>query len=348
MKHLAGEFEKQKSTVLLFPFRTDIWRRQCKPICQMITDLANTIAKYQPVVLGVLPDLAETVNKKYVFEKNVTILPCLYNDCWSRDTVSSVVLGEEPYVASFGFNSYGDGLYYPWDDDDRLDEAIASFFDYPLKKCDLILEGGNIMPDGNGTIISVKDALVNDNRNPGVSAEEVEKRLKEATGAKQIIWIPRGLVNDETGGHIDNILAFADKDTAIISWTDNPDDPQYEVVREVEAIMMEARNTDGGPYRIIHLPIAPVYYRNEEDSSEITYAEGSFSRNEGMAILETYINFALVNGAVIVPQFGYEELDAEAVRILKEAFPDRDVIPFYSREASLGGGGLHCLTKHIN
>ena len=96
MKHLAGEYEKQKCTVLLFPFRTDIWRKQCRPICQLMTDLANTIAKYQPVVFGVLPDLVETVRNEYVLEKNVTVLPCLYNDCWSRDTVSSALYGLSP------------------------------------------------------------------------------------------------------------------------------------------------------------------------------------------------------------------------------------------------------------
>lgn len=348
MKHLAGEYEKQKSTVLLFPFRTDIWRKQCRPICKLIVDLANTIAKYQPVVLGVLPDLIETVRNKYVLSENVTVLSCLYNDCWSRDTVSSVILGEEPHIMSFGFNAYGDGLYRPWDDDDRLDEEISRYFGYPLKKCDIVLEGGNIMSDGNGTIFLVKDALVNDNRNPGLSTEEAERRLKESTGAKQVVWIPRGLVNDETGGHIDNILAFADKKTVIISWTDDPENPQYEVVREVEEIIKEIRNADGEFYKIVHLPVAPIYYRSAEDSSEITYDKDSFSRSEGLAILETYINFSLVNGAVIVPQFGYDELDAEAIGVLKNVFPDRDVIPFFSREASLGGGGLHCLTKHIN
>ena len=348
MKHLAGEYEKQNSTVVLFPYRTDIWRKQCRPICKIITELANIIAKYQPVLFGVLPELIETVHNEYVLDKNVTVFPCHYNDCWSRDTISSVVLGEKPHIASFGFNSYGDGLYKPWDYDNSLDEEISKYFSYPLKKYDLVFEGGNIMSDGNGTIFLVKDALVNENRNPRVSVEEAERILREATGARQIVWISRGLVNDETGGHIDNILAFVDKNTIIISWTDDPKNPQYEIVHEVEDTIKGIRNVDGEFYKIVHLPIAPVYYRNAEDSSEIVYDKDSLSRSEGMAILETYINFALVNGAVIVPQFGYDELDSEAIKILKEVFSDRDVIPFYSREASLGGGGLHCLTKHIN
>ncbi len=348
MKYLAGEYENQRYTVLLFPSRTDVWRKQCKPIRQMIVDLANAIAKHQNVILGVLPELADTAKNEYILDENVTLVPLKYNDCWARDTISSVVLGDRPHIASFGFNAYGDGLYRPWDDDDRLDESMAEILGYPLEKVDLVLEGGNIMPDGNGTLFAVKEAIFNDNRNPGLSLEEIEKRLKDATGSEQIVWIPRGLMEDETGGHIDNVMAFADKKTVILSWTDDKDDIQYDVVREAEEAIKNARNADGEPYDIVHLPIAPIYYRNEEDSADIVYDESSFSRDEGLAVLETYVNFALVNGAVIVPQFGHKELDEKAVDILKKTFCGRDIIPFYSREASLGGGGLHCLTKHIN
>lgn len=348
MKRLPAEFEKQRAAVLLFPSREDVWRKHCDPIRRMMVDLANVMARYQPVILGVLPELMDIARNNYSYDENVTLVEMKYNDCWSRDTVSSVVLGDEPHIAAFTFNAYGGELYTPWDDDDRLDYKIGELFGYPVKDCPVVLEGGNFLPDGHGTLFAVKDAIVNDNRNPDLSIEEIEKRIKDATGTEQIIWLPRGLAYDETGGHIDNVMAFADKETVILSWTDDKNDPQYEIVREAEKIIKSARSLEGKEYKIVHLPIPPIYYRTEDDCADIIEADDSFARLVGEPVLDTYVNYAIVNGAIIVPQFNNGELDKMAIDILKNVYRDMDVIPFYSREASLGGGGLHCLTKHIN
>ena len=347
MNRLAGEFENQRATVILFPFRTDVWRDNCAPIRQFMVDLANKIAEFQPVVFGVLPKLVDFVKENYKLNKNVKIIPLLYNDCWARDTVSSIVVGEEKYIASFKFNAYGAGLYTPWDDDERIDLTMAKEFNYKIKDCPVTLEGGNIAPDGKGTLFCIKDSIVNANRNPQFSIDEVEKLLKEATASKQIVWIPQGLVEDETGGHIDNVLAFVDSNTIIHSWTDEKTHPQYQRVREIEELLKKTKNAEGKEYSLVRLPLPPMYYRTKEDAMDIEEKEDSFARVGGEPVLETYTNFALINGAVIVPQFGIE-LDKEALSIIQKAYPDRKVIPFYAREATLGGGGLHCLTKHIN
>ena len=348
MSRLPAEFEKQVATVLLFPSRDDVWREGCKPIRHMMVALANAIVPYERVVMGVLPELKEVV-KEYPLDPRVEILEVKYNDCWSRDTVSSVVYNDDGsrHLASFGFNSYGAGLYEPWDDDEAIDETVSAYFNYGLVPSPIILEGGNIAPDGRGTLFAIRESIVNDNRNPGLSTEEVEARLKEATASEQIVWIEKGLPEDETGGHIDNVLFFVDHETLLLSWTDDEKNAHYARVREIEETVKAARNVEGKPYKIIHIPVPDLYFRTADDSDTIVAADGSFERKAGDAVLQTYINFAIANGVVVVPQFGLAT-DAEAIKVVKAAFPDRVIVPFDAKEASLGGGGLHCLSKHIH
>ena len=347
-ERLPGEYEKQRAMILLFPYREDVWRCGCEPARRMIIGLANILAESQKTYLGVLPALVDDVRNSYRINPNVEIISVKYNDCWARDTISSVVKGEQPYIAGFKFNSYGSGLYFPWDDDDKLDESIAQIFGYKLYNSEIILEGGNIMPDGNGTVIAVKAGIVNENRNPHLSVSEIEKEILRNTSSKKIIWISRGLYGDETGGHIDNVLSFASANEIILSWTDDIDNPNYKIVREVEETLMNATNANGEAYRIIHLPLPAYHYRTEEECEGIITKAGSEPRLPGDIVLETYTNFALGNEVVIVPQFGNEKKDKAAIDILRSIFTNRKVIPFPGREATLGGGGFHCLTKHIS
>ncbi len=347
MIRLQGEFEKQKAIVMLFPSRNDVWRHNCAPIRESMVELANILSDYVPVIMGVLPNLMETAKNDYVFKEGVQLVKMRYNDCWARDSISSVVSGEKPFISAFKFNAYGGELYYPWDDDNTLDKVISKLFGYPIKNNPLTLEGGNLLPDGAGTLFAVKESIINDNRNPGFDQDQVEALLKEATGSEQIIWLERGLDGDETGGHIDNILAFADSGTLLLSWTDDESSPHYAPTHAIEAQLKEVRNLRGEPYTIIHVPVPDFYYRTSDDSDSILDVDGSYPRKEGDVVLETYINFALTNGVVVVPQYG-SPLDQEALDVIARAFPDRKIIPLAGREASLGGGGFHCLTKHIH
>lgn len=350
MGRLPAEYEEQRATVFLFPSRTDVWREGCKPIRELIVKMANAVAEYQMVVIGVLPDLRKVLEEEYILSKNIKILEVDYNDCWAKDTISNVVYGDgnKKSMVSFLFNAYGGELYFPWDADSALDEYISMYFDYELRPSTITLEGGNIVTDGRGTLFCVKESIVNDNRNPEMTTKAIEAELKRLIHAEQIVWISKGLVGDETGGHIDNVMAFCDENTILLSWTDDESNPQYIRVREIEAELSKVRDVDGNPYTIRKIPVPSFYYRCIDDTNGIVKTEGVFSREEGVAVLETYVNFLLANGVVLVPQFGYGELDKEAVQIIREAFPNRKIIPIYAREATLGGGGFHCLSQRIN
>ena len=346
---LKGEYEKQIATVALFPYRKDVWRDNAVPAQKMMTKLVNTIARYQRVVLGVLPGLVNEVKEQYEFDPSVEIFEVLYDDCWARDMLASVFIDSKgKRLNVLGFNAYGGELYASWANDAALNENLTSkIFNYEVKHYPVTMEWGNIAPDGNGTIFVVEDSVVNSNRNPFMSKGEIEKTLIEATGCKQIIWLPCGLSCDETGGHVDNILAFADKHTMLMSYTDDRNNPHYKNTHILYDVLSQAKDVDGNRYRIVKLPVPAFHQRTEVDSRSIIAADGSLERKSGDSVLYTYVNYAQVNGAIIIPAFGLEEDDI-AVNIIKKVYPDRDVVKLDATEAYLGGGGFHCLTKHIN
>ena len=347
-ERMFGEYELQKATVVLFPYREDIWRKKCVPAERMIVALANAIAPFQQVILGVVEQKEDYLKSTYSLHPNVRVVVMKYNDIWTRDTIGSpVTTGTETFIPDFRFNAYGAGLYRPWNADDSMDAQIAELFGYGVRSSVVTTEGGNLMPDGNGTIFAIKESLANKNRNPDLSEEEIIVEIKKITGAERVVWVPQAMVMDETGGHVDNVLAFADKRTMFLSYTDDESNDHYAACQENYKFLSGLNNLDGDPYRIVKLPIPPLAMRSGEDCDEIVTRDGSFARLEGDAILRTYVNFAQVNGGIILPQFGID-MDKEAFDIIQEVFKDRTIVPFDSREAALGGGGLHCLTKNIN
>ncbi len=349
MGKLLAEYEAQKAICVLFPYREDIWRDKARPAQNMIVDLVNQVAVYEPVLLGVIPHLLDFVKNTFTLHENVRVVGMEYNDSWARDTLSSVICeGDRKFVNAFGFNSYGTPLYTPYDDDQRLNRSVfEKEFGYLVQDVPVVLEWGNIMPDGNGTIFVVEETIVNENRNPGKTRAEIEAVLLEATHSKQVVWIPRGLMFDETGGHVDNVLAFADANTVIFSYTDDKNNPHYERTQEIYAFLMTVKNADGQAYKLIKLPVPAPRVRSSADSHGICQNDVSVARIEGDTVLYTYVNFVTLNGAIVAPMFGIPE-DEKAKKILEQAFPDRDVIQLNAHEAFIGGGGFHCLTKHIN
>jgi len=205
------------------------------------------------------------------------------------------------------------------------------------------MEGGNLISDGNGTLVAIKESVQKRNHLP---LGEIEKELKQILKIEQIIWIKQGLVYDETGGHIDNLCVFADANTILLSWTDDKDNPQYSIVNKAFEILEQAKDINGNPYKIIKIPTPDIFYRTEEDCIGIELRDNSKQRLVGEPIQASYINFIFVNGAVIVPQFGLKQ-DREALDVFKSVFISKRVIPFDAREIVLGGGGIHCISRNI-
>ena len=339
---MKADFEVHKGTFLLYPNRMDVWRRQANPIAQTVVSLSALIAEFEPVYLGILPEIDYTPHKTTL--KKVKCQPMCYNDIWVRDT--GAVPCETGMVA-FGFNAWGgvEGLYQDWNLDQTVPEQMGDILHQPIKRADLVLEGGNLLSNGNGTLLVIKNTICNENRNPGVSLEEAEKRLKESLNVRKVIFIDEGLVFDETGGHIDNLCAFADPKTLLLAWTDEAENPQYSVVRKAYQKLTNETGANGEKFDIVKVPLPSIFQRTKEDCEGIERKQGSKSRVQDECIQPSYLNFIFVNGGVIVPVFG-DEKDEQAEAVFKETFKDREVHTFPAREIVLGGGGMHCITKN--
>lgn len=332
---LISEFETT-DTLILWPCRKDVWVNPEK-IQELHISYIKQIANYQHVFLGV------PKSELYKFEgvkfDNVDIIELPQNDAWIRDTGPLFVKKENSfYAVKNGFNAWG-GLYFPFDDDLKIVPTLSEYLNYDYLENKLIMEGGNISSDGNGTAILVEDCIVNKNRND-YSKVEIEKELKKVFGLSKIIWITEGFVEDETGGHVDNIAQFTNKGEIIIAWTEDENHPMYERCRQIEKeIKLQA------PERVIHKMILPKpTYRTGDESIKVY--KNSKKRLSGDLLTNSYVNFYVAGKAIFVPQFLCEE-DELAASKFKEIFPDYDIVFVPARDYILGGGCLHCLTLGI-
>jgi agmatine deiminase len=335
---MKSDYEKHVATFLLYPSRRDVWRNGAKDIREVITNLCTTISSFEEVYLGTDRQIDNPPS-------GTKIVKMEYNDIWARD---SGLIPMESGAVAFNFNAWGgaDGLYDDWSKDSTVCTQMSKILNLSYAQSNLTLEGGNLTTDGKGTLIAIEDTIVNDNRNFGLSKEEIENTLKKCLQLKKIIWIPHGLKYDETGGHIDNLCAFVDDGVVFLAWTDDENNEQYPIVKAAFEILSKETDALGRKLAIVKVPLPEIFLRSKDDCVGLDISESSKNRLEGEPIQASFINFIFVNGGVILPQFG-DKQDGAVVNIFKEFFKDRKVVPFPAREVVLGGGGLHCITKNI-
>ncbi len=248
------------------------------------------------------------------------------NDAWCRDHGPAFVVKEnEKAIVDWGYNAWGN-KYPPFDLDDVIPTKIARHFNLPLFIADIVMEGGSVEFNGAGTILTSTACLLNENRNPHLSAAQIETYLKEFYGAEQVLWVGEGIVGDDTDGHIDDITRFVNEDTVLTVVERNPLDENYLLLQENLQLLKQMRLPDGRPLQIIELPMpSPVIH-------------------EDTRLPASYANFYIANAAVIVPIFG-DVNDKIALEIIQKAFPDREVIGIDSTAIIWGLGSFHCLSQ---
>ncbi|URM52742.1 agmatine deiminase [Mycoplasma sp. SG1] len=333
---------------MIWPERTDNWRHGAKPAQKVFTKVANTIAKYETVVMLVSNKQYE--NARFHLDKKVKVIEMSNNDAWMRDIGPTFVRNEktgEVRGVNWIFNSWGginEGLYFPWDDDNNIAHKVCSLIDYEYYNAPLVLEGGSIHSDGDGTVYVTAECLLNKNRNPDLTKAEITNHLKNYLGVEKVLWIPRGVYNDETSGHVDNVIQIIEPGHVLLTWTDDQKDPQYQ--RSLEAYNFLTSNKDAKGRKIkvtkIHQP-DPIFYK-EKEVSDID-PSGGMLRKSHTRLPASYANFYLANNAVILPIFNDKKWDDNAIKTIKEVFPKRKVEPIYAREILLGGGNIHCITQ---
>lgn len=343
---MPGEFEPHAGTWMLWPERPDNWREDAKPAQATFVEVAKTISRFEPLTMCV--SSAQFINARSLLPTNIRVVEMPSNDSWMRDVGPTFVSnGSSIRAVDWVFNAWGGlegGLYYPWDLDDQVASKVAEFERVDCYKAPLVLEGGSIHVDGEGTMITTRECLLNKNRNPDKSQSEIEELLNEYLKVDKFIWLNRGIYNDETNGHVDNICCFIRPGVVALAWTDDQADPQYEISHENLEILKSATDARGRKLEIhkIHQP-EPILI-SEDESLGVVPVEGTYPRNTGDRLAASYINFYFCNGGVVMPTFN-DPRDQEALATLKKLIPEREVVGVYAREILLGGGNIHCITQ---
>ncbi len=351
--HMPAEYEHHRGCVMIWPVRPGSWTNRGCDAKKAFAVIARAIAQSEDVWMLSSSEYEEEVKEEFKNEDRIHHLCISSDDAWARDVGPTCVINESGEVRgiSWKFNAWGgkiDGLYAHWDKDNEVAYKVCN--NLGLKCYDaehFVLEGGSIHSDGEGTLLVTEECLLSGGRNPELTKEQIEEQLKRYTGATKIIWLPRGIYNDETNEHVDNVCAFTSPGHVVLAWTDDESDPQWKLSNESLKVLMEETDANGRKI-IVHklrIPSKPVCITKEElDAFE--FEEGEDEREAGERLAASYVNFYIANGSVIVPQFG-DRNDKEAVDVLAELFPTRDIVPVDARAVIVGGGNIHCITQQI-
>jgi len=355
---MPAEFEPHSGCLMLWPYRRDNWREQAIPAAKAFATVANLISTSEQVYVGIYKESVEIA--KRLLSSHIQLIELDYNDSWMRDIGPTFVKNrstKQIRAIDWNFNAWGGekgGLYQDWGKDAKVCEQLLSDLSSTLKKfpdpisyykSNVVLEGGAIHVDGKGTLIAVEECVLNENRNPGMTKKQMEGIFSDYLGIRKTIWLPLGVYNDETDGHVDNLCCFTPDSYVLLSWTDDKEDPQYPISKQAYDILSHEHNAQKQPIMVekIHQP-QPLYI-NEKELMGLEPGDAK-KRNSADRLAASYVNFYVSNHAVILPVFN-DRQDRQAIKLIQKHFPNRNIIPVYSREILLGGGNVHCITQQI-
>lgn len=346
---MPAEWAPHRQTWMLWPQRPDNWRLGGKPAQAAFTRVALAIAEFEPVTVGVNADQYENASNR-LMHPNIRVVELSNDDAWVRDTGPTFVVSAQGEVAGIDwqFNAWGGlhgGLYYPWQQDDLVARKILQLERVSRFRTEgFVLEGGAIHVDGEGTLITTEECLLNPNRNPHLDRAAIEHELQRHLGVSSIIWLPEGLSNDETDGHVDNFCCFVRPAEVLLAWTDDDQDPNFNRCRAAMRVLEGSLDARGRRFTIHKMPLPSPIYATAEECEGVDAVAGSQPRDPGIRLAGSYINFLIVNGGVIAPAFDVPE-DLVAEVLLRQLFPERRVVMVPGREILLGGGNIHCITQ---
>ncbi|MGN1001811.1 MAG: agmatine deiminase [Oscillospiraceae bacterium] len=345
--YMPAEFAPQSGCWMLWPERNDNWRGGGKPAQAAFARVAEAISAFEPVTVGV--SSGQYQNARAKLPPAVRVVEMSSNDAWIRDCGPTFLINGKGGIRAvdWSFNAWGglyDGLYFPWDKDDQVAQKVCEIENVDSYRTeDFILEGGSIHVDGEGTVMTTEMCLLSPGRNPDMTKEQIGQKLCEYLGCEKVIWIRDGIDPDETNGHIDDVACFIAPGEVACIWTDDPEHPFYQAARDAYEQLSRETDAKGRKLKIHKMCMTkqPCYL---EGAETIDSVEGTQPRENGEVSIASYMNFLIVNGAVILPQYG-DENDALAVQQAQAMFPDRKIVGVPTREVAFGGGNIHCITQ---
>jgi agmatine deiminase len=320
---MPAEWAPHERTIMCWPARESMWEDRFIEAQADHAEIANAIAAFEPVLMVADPRFAPDARRLCDDEVEVVELPL--DDSWARDSGPIFVTGDggERAGVQFGFNGWGE-KFVPYDDDARFATRVLEVLDEPRRDAShFILEGGSITTDGEGTLITTEQCLLEEHRNPQLTREEIEAELRAQLGIERVIWLGLGLVeDDDTDGHVDNICAFVEPGRVVLQTVTDEANPNFAPCQENLRRLREAG------LEVVELPWLP-------------YVAGEYP-----PVSVPYTNFYICNGGLIVPTLG-EETDIAALVLLESLYPGREAVAVPGETLALGGGGVHCITQQV-
>ncbi len=328
---MPAEWELHEKTIMEWPVKKAmIWPENYQEVCEGYAGVAKAISEFETVLMLVNEDAYGEA--KALCPEKVELLKLPHNDAWCRDNGPTFLWDEKKHLSAVNwkFNAWG-GKYLPCNLDDQVAPRVLEHLQVPYKSAPIVLEGGSIHTDGEGTLLTTRECLLNKNRNPHLSCEKIEENVKQYLGVSKIIWLERGLFGDETDGHIDNVACFARPGVILIQTCQDPEDPNYEISVQNLEILRASRDAKGRSFEIIEIVQAPARFYNGERLSL------------------SYLNFYMVNGGIILPVFGADaaDTDKKAAEILGKVFPERKIVTVDGMALIKEGGNVHCITQQM-
>ncbi len=346
---MPGEFEPHAGCWMAWPERPDNWRWGAKPAQAAYAAVAEAINVSEPVTMAVSD--AQFEHCRSVLSPAIRVVEISTNDAWMRDMGPTFVLDGNGgrRAVDWHFNAWGGlegGLYFPWDRDERVPQKLLEIEGADRYRAPIVLEGGSIHVDGEGTVMATEECLLNHNRNPEFSRAQIEQTLFDYLGAEKLVWLGRGVYNDETDGHVDNLACFVRPGVVLLTWTDDESDPQHPISRDALERLQRATDARGRSLEVIRLPSPGPITTSEEEARGVDAVAGTLPRRAGDRMAASYVNFHLGTRRIVFPLLD-ERCDAAAADLLRSCFPDREVVGVPAREILLGGGNIHCITQQV-
>ncbi len=346
---MPAEFGPHDGTWMLWPHRPDTWRQQGGPAQQAYAEVAGAIAAAEPLKMGVRGVLLDQA--KALLPDSVEIIELDSDDAWMRDVGPTFVTNDvgERRGVDWQFNAWGgqaEGLYADWQLDQQVAAKVLELEGDARYCAPLILEGGSIHVDGEGTCITTEECLLNANRNPSLSREQIEQHLRDYLGVERVLWLGAGTWQDETNGHVDNLVCFIRPGLVALTWTDDASHPQHAISLDALRRIEQMTDARGRQLQVALLPMPSPAPMTEAEAAGIIASETAAPRLAGDHLAGSYINFYAANGRIVAPLLD-ERTDDQGLAKLAELFPEREVVGVPGREILLGGGNIHCITQQI-
>jgi agmatine deiminase len=346
---MPAEREEHAGCWMAWPERPDNWRSQAEPAQRTFAAVAEAINRSEPVTVAA--SAAQLQRSRAMLSPAIRVLELSSDDAWMRDIGPTFVVDRAGRMrgVDWHFNAWGGldgGLYRPWDDDERVAGEVLAVEGVERYRAPIVLEGGSIHVDGEGTVLTTEECLLNRNRNPGLSRGQIERVLCDYLGAEKVIWLGRGVFNDETDGHVDNLACFVRPGVVMLTWSEDSADPQHAISLDALQRLRNARDARGRELEVVRVPSPGPLTISEDEATGVQAVDGTMPRRAGDRMAASYVNYYVGNERIVFPLLDRHH-DDQAAELLARCFPEREIVGVDAREILLGGGNIHCITREV-